>query len=201
MQEQIEQGKVKRAGFLNKKLLFPVGICCFLMLAFLISGMVLYRDLPTSHWRESHTEFPWEGSGVCISKIECHWQNSKGHERMELRAAFYPSAVITLRDKITGEGNLIVRFLDANASPCGQSIYLPYNEKGFVFKEDLNILAMDKEAAIHLEAGFRTGDEFYNHALAEEQPLWKVSIWNRPVGADEEEFLGYITIPATDKAK
>lgn len=201
MQEQNGQNNVKRARYLNKKYIFPAGVCCFLMLAFLITGMVLYRDLPTSHWRESNTDFPWEGSGICISNVECHWQNSKGHERMELRAAFYPSAVITLQNKVTGKGNLIVRFLNANASPCGQSIYLPYNEKGFIFKEDLNILAMDKEATLHLESGFRTENEFYNHALAEEQPLWKVSIWNRPDGADEDEFMGYITIPATDKAQ
>lgn len=201
MQEQNEQNKVKWSRWFWKKTLFRAGVCCMLMLAFLITGMVVYRDLPMSHWRESHTDFPWEGKGICIKSVTCHWHSSQGDERMELRAAYYPTAVITLRDKVTGKGNLIVRFLDDGATPHGQSIYLPYNENGFSFKEDLNILAMGKEATVHLEVGFRTQDEFYNHALAEERPLWKVSVWNRPDGADADEFMGYITIPATDKVK
>lgn len=199
MQEDNEKNKAEWSRWINKKALYPVCVCFLLFLAALVTGLYLYRDLPTAHWRESHTDFPWTDNGVSIASVKSHWQNSRGNARMELRAAFYPAATVTLGENPKGKGLLIVRFLDDNATPCGQAIYLPYDENGFVFKEDTNILAKDKEAALHSEQGFRTKEDFYNHALSEDRPLWRVCVWNRAQGSTADAFMGYITIPATDK--
>lgn len=171
-------------------------VCCVLLLTALIFGMYLYKDLPTSAWRESSTPLPWQDGHITIEKATSQWRSSKGNPRMELRALYYPIAHFTLGEG-NGNGTLMIRFTDSDKVLRGGVISLPYRNGNFIPKSETNLQAAGKEAEVYVETGFTSEDDLKLHCLNESSPLWRVSVWNRPEGTDQESFLGYTCIPVS----
>lgn len=159
------------------------------------AGAVLYgyRDLPTSSWRESHTDFPIPAVALHISQIDAEWKNAKGNVRMELRTAYYPEATINLSGG-RGTGRLFVRFLNAKGTHEGDIISIPYREGRFVTYKDVTFEADGATATVRLEKGYAEKSEYLLHRLNEEEPLWRVQIWQQPADSSTTYYLGYTTI-------
>lgn len=199
MQERDAQERGKGIGKPGKKNIFWMSLCLILLLMAFGAGLYAYRNLPTSQWREVVSpSLPWQGDGIRVESIDSHWRNSRGHARMELRAAYYPIAHIRLGES-SGKGSLLIRFIDSNGDQVGDHISLSYESGHFLPVHDLNITAEGKEAEVFVESGFQDRDEFTLHLLTESTPLWRVIVWNRPEGSPEERFVGYVSVSPVEK--
>lgn len=173
------------------------GILCSLLLIGAGFGVYMYKDIPTSDWRESRQPTPWYASGIRLDEAYSLWCNSEGHARMELRAAYYPSVRIQLGE-CKGSGHLIVRFANSAGSQAGETIFIPYENGSFRSTQETNITASGYTAEAHIETGFPSKDEYLIHKLTETSPLWRAIIWNRPAGSYEEQYLGFVCVLPQD---
>lgn len=153
----------------------------------------VYRNVPTSEWRQSSTPTPWRSAGVIVNEADAYWRNSTGNARMELRAAYYPIMRLQL-DACEGNGNLIIRFADETGVQRGESISIAYSNGAFMPSRDRNVVTEGNKAEVHIESGFSTADEYLVHKFTESAHLWRVVVTNRPTGTYEEQFIGYTCI-------
>lgn len=195
MQEQNAAKSLPFATRMGKTNLIWVTACCVLMAAALVMGIFAYKDLPTADWRQSTSPLPWKGEGISIAGAEACWRSSQGNPRMELRALYYPLARLELGEG-QGSGTLLIRFTDSEGATRGGTLSLRYSGGSFADKEESNIAAHGKTADVYVETGFISQEQLALHNLTEESPLWRVSVWNRPDGSTQEQFMGYTCIPA-----
>lgn len=194
MQETETSKNLPFAKRLGKTNLIWISVCCALMAAALAAGICLYKDLPTSEWRQSETPLPWKDEGICIDKAHARWQSSQGNPRMELRVLYYPLAHLEL-GQAQGSGTLLVRFTDSDGAVRGGSISLPYAHGSFIDPGESNVKIHGKSADVYAETGFISNEQLTLHNLSEGSALWRVSVWNRPAGVAEERFMGYSCLP------
>ncbi len=183
---------------LGRRNLIWGGIFGVLMLAGTVTWLWSYRGLPTASGRMANASLPWERGPVTIEELTGCWRSSKGNARMELRAAYYPAATITLGE-VQGNGMLYVRFTDSNGRQMGDILSLPYRDGAFVPRNELNIHAEGRKAEVHIEAGLNSKDELTLMQLNENLPLWRVALACLPEGADQSILLGFVTIPMEEE--
>ncbi len=194
-EEQVNGKKERRFKLSN---LIWGGIFAAILLCGAAVGVYLYKNIPTSDWRMSGLALPWKSADVEIREADAFWRNSKGHARMELRAAYYPVLQLQLGD-CGGSGHLIIRFADASGVQKGETISLAYNQGQFRPTQDTNVKAEAKTAEVFIETGFASDDMYTVHKLTETSPLWRVAVWSRPTGSYNEQFIGYTCIAPEEK--
>ncbi len=170
-------------------------VCAALLLAAALVWLLPYASLPTATGRTADDTLPWEAPTLRVEKVSGCWMRSEGNARMQLRAAFYPEAVIELGDA-TGSGRLYVRFTDSNGHQSGDTITLSYKDGAFLPRREVNISAEGRAARVFVEAGFETENEFRLHEVSESEQLWRVNLSCLPQGESDIRPLGSITIPA-----
>lgn len=193
MQEPKEQRNAEEKP--RKKIINLIWGAIFGMMLLGLAGafVYIYRNVPTSEWRQSSSPTPWRGAGVIVNEAEASWRNSAGDARMELRAAYYPVMRLQL-DTCEGRGTIIVRFADETGAQRGESISIAYANGAFTPSRDRNVVAEGNKAEVHIESGFPTADEYLVHKFTESAPLWRVVVTNRPAGTYEEHFIGYTCV-------
>lgn len=196
MQEQKASKSVLFVERLGRANLIWVSVSCALLLGALVMGMRLYKDLPTAQWRQSATPLPWQAQGISVTRAEGRWQSSKGNPRMELRALYYPLARIEIGE-LQGSGSLLIRFTDSNGLVRGGAISIPYANGALVDRRESNVKIQGKSIDAYAETGFASKEEALLHNLSEQSALWRFSIWIRPEGSEDEQFVGYACIPPT----
>ncbi len=174
------------------------GIFAGLLLSACAVWLWPYRKLPTATWREANNTLPWQNAGLVVDDLRAFWRSSKGHERMELRAAYYPVAKLQLGE-CEGSGMLYVRFTDSSGRQAGDILSLRYRDGAFVPQVSTNINAAGKEAELHVETGFSDRDYFTLHRLKQHEPLWRVTVACMPDGTPAPALLGFVTIPAEEE--
>ncbi len=171
------------------------GIFAGLLLTAAAIWLWSYRDLPTATGREANDTLPWQTGSLTVEEVRGHWRSSEGHARMELRAALYPVARLTLGEG-QGSGMLYVRFTDSAGKQAGDIISLPYRDGSFVPRTESNINASGKTAEVYVEAGFESKDYFTLHQINEHSALWRIQVACMPEGTSTPRLLGFVTIPA-----
>lgn len=186
-------GIVKKVGVKNL-----IWMTLFSGLVVMVLGAVFYtyRHIPVAHWREYGSELPIKGLGIEITDLEATWKSSAGNSRLELRTAYYPEVRLTLGNS-TGSGIIILRFIDSRRIEKGSPIMLRYSDGGFQTINDLDRKAEGKNAMVLLERGFTNPHDYRLHQLTEEEPLWRVQIFQRPADRNETFFLSERTISPT----
>ncbi len=172
-----------------------------ILLGGLVFSIVRFKqNISTSHWRETGSKLPLVGAGVQIDKIDAYWVSSKGDARMELRAATYPCAEITLAPT-QGNGALHIKFNDSSNKQASSPIVLYYRNGEFVERFDTNIQTEGNKARVNSEKGYQSQDEYMLHSIAENDPLWTMSIINRSETTQQYEQLGFSCINTKLKSK
>ncbi len=166
-----------------------------LLLGAALVWLVPHCSLPTASWRDARSTLPWDAPTLRVEEVKGVWKSSKGHARMELRAAYYPVAEIGLGEA-QGAGMLYVRFTDPAGHQVGDTINLHYKDGAFLPREDVNIHAAGAKATAFIEAGYDKETDFHLHEVDENSPLWRVKLFNRGEGEAEMHELGSVTIPA-----
>ena len=196
MQEQKASkiGKlIRRIGIWNLVFLILFGGVLVVAL-----GVAVYssRNIPTSEWRETERYYRRGGAeNIELQNIETGWKSSKGNARLELRTAYYPSAKLTIAGG-KSSGRLLIRFQDSRNQQQGDTLSLSYRDGKFVPRKDVDIQAENNTATVLLERGFVDDDSYLLHCLNEEEPLWRVYVWQQPEGTKNAYLLGYRTITA-----
>lgn len=184
-----EQEKHNRMGRKDK----IWGAVALLILALgLVIFCNLFMQVPKSEWRDESTPLSWKGSGVEIKNAEAAWKAAAGDARMELRAYCYPICRIEL-EEATGEGTVIIRFLNDKGVQLGDRVYIAYKDGQFIPRQSNSMLITAKEATVRLEDGFLTKDEYILHQLDQQAPLWRVEVACRPENGKQIK-LGHLSI-------
>lgn len=197
MQELEADKKEKKAGKIGRWNLIFWGLSGILLLAGVAAALLPYRHLQLAEWRETATDFPVRCStGTVLEKVEAAWQSSRGNERMELRAAYYPTATITI-EAAQGAGQFMLRFVDSRGEFRGEIYTAPYQNGSFCPARDITLSDDARQATVRLEEGFDTKDAYLLHSLSESEPLWRIYVWHRAEGTEENALVGFRTIQAT----
>lgn len=193
MQAPEEQEKPAKKPRIKVSNLIFGGIFGFMLLGLAGFGVYTYKNVPASKGRFISARTPWVGTGVVVDSASAGWQSSAGNARMELRAAYYPVLQLELGGG-DGSGHLLVRFADASGAQKGETVALPYEKGQFSASRDVNVQSEGNKAAVHVELGFGTKDDYLVHKFTESSPLWRVVVTNRPSGSYEEQYIGYTCI-------
>jgi len=197
MQEQEAEKKEKKAGKTGKWNLIFFGLAGVLLLAALVAAIAPYRHLQLAEWREASRGIPCRCSnGTVLEQVEGAWHSSVGDARMELRAAYYPTATLTL-DTAPGAGQFMLRFMDSKGNFRGDIHTLPYRDGKFLPARDITLSEDALRATVKHEGGFATKEEYLLHCLNEQEPLWRIHVWHHAEGAETSPHAGFNTIQVT----
>ncbi len=185
-----ERSFVKRIGLTN---LICMVMFCGMVVVVLGALLYTYRSIPLSDWREYSSELPMSGNGIEIEELQAEWKSSAGNKRLELRTAYYPQLKIKL-GKGNGSGIIFAKFINSRRAEQGAPAAVHYRDGNFLPVNDYNIQAEGKNALIILEKGFTQADTYKLHQLNENEPLWRVQIFQRSSDNYTTYYLGDCTI-------
>ena len=155
--------------------------------------IVVFRNaMPGADWRDAHTDLPWAGENVSLTKAAAVWKSSAGDERMELRVAYYPQVTLELGD-CKGDGMLYLNFFSVTGSQIGDTMSLRYTAQGFAPTNNDSVQAGGKTAVVRIDKGFETDGDYKLHVLKQDEQLWRVVVRSRAAGGDTRT-LGYVSV-------
>lgn len=184
---------VKKIGLKN---LIWMTLFSGLVVVVLAAVFYTYRNVPMAHWREFNTGLPMKGAALVLENVEGTWKSSKGNARLELRTAYYPEVRLTLGSG-SGRGVIYLKFVNSRRAEQGRPAALRYSDGVFLPANDVDVKAEGKTAVVLLERGFANAQDYRLHQLNEDEPLWRVQIYQRPADANVTYYLGETTIAPT----
>lgn len=194
MQEQkaAKTDKIAKKG--NRRNLLFFLLAGILLLAAGAAALWPYRRLQLAEWRETASDFPVRcGNGTELENVEGRWHSSAGDARMELRAAYYPTATLTLGEA-GGAGLFMLRFMDSRGEMRGDIHVLPYRDGKFQSARDISLSEDARCATVRLEEGFTAKEAYLLHCLCEQEALWRIHVWHKAEGSGHNAYVGFRTI-------
>lgn len=183
----------------DRKGLSVISIICITLTALILIsaaimlGNAIISRLETRDGRMAGMSFPYEAEGFTIESVKTSWRSSEGDERLALRASFYPTATVTLKD-IKADGVLLLSFANSENKPLGNMTALRFTSEGFTPMNDACVTIDGKTATIILEGGYAAKDDFYLHCIDESQPLWRLNLAYKMTNANNRVTVGYTSI-------
>lgn len=172
------------------------GVALLLLAAGVLAFYCQFSGLPRAAWRDASKPLSWKAGEVSIEEAEAFWKSSAGDVRMELRSFNFPVCRLKLGES-SGNGHVVVRFMNGEGVQMGDRIYIAYTDGKFSPRDNNSMKVTEQEATIRLEDGFLTRDEYTLHQMDEHATLWSVLVELRPEGGEMTE-IGNLSIVPND---